>query len=278
MASGRRMRSPSVARQSILAAGQHAGVDLDLEIRAYRPADDLACRRIAAQAALSSYGARMPHLQHLFGDNRALEPADLRLVALARGRVAGFVELVGSHVANLFVDPAAQGRGIGARLLAEAEARIVGDVTLSVFTVNPDARRLYERLGYRVEEDGVASFGGSLEPVWRMRKTRGAPPFPLVVFDFDGTLADSAEWFIRSLNGVARRYGFREASAEEIEALRGAPRGRSCGDCVCPCGGCPRSHGICAGSCARMQPRSSCCQASRNCWRRSTRRASRSPS
>ena len=219
------MRSLSLGKQSILAAARHAAprLDVDLEIRVYRPADDLACRRIAAQAALSSYGARMPHLQHLFREERALEPADLRLVGLARGQVAGFVDLVGSHVANLFVDPAAQGRGIGARLLAEAEARIVGDVTLSVFTVNSAARRLYERLGYRVEEDGVASFGGSLEPVWRMRKTRGAPPFPLVVFDFDGTLADSAEWFIRSLNGVARRYGFREASAEEIEALRGAP-------------------------------------------------------
>lgn len=224
MASSCSMRSLPVGRQSILTAGQHAALDLDvdLQIRAYGPADEAACRRIAAHAALSSYGARMPHLEHLFRESRALEPADLRLVALAGGRVTGFVDLVGSHVANLFVDPAGQGRGIGARLLAQAEARIVGDVTLSVFTVNPDARRLYERLGYRVEAEEVASFGGSIEPVWRMRKTRRAPAFPLVVFDFDGTLADSAEWFIRSLNGVARRYGFREASAEEIEALRGA--------------------------------------------------------
>ena len=42
----------------------------------------------------------------------------------------------------------------------------------------------------------------------------------LAIFDFDGTLADSAEWFFGVLNEVARQYGFREISIEEARVLR----------------------------------------------------------
>lgn len=47
------------------------------------------------------------------------------------------------------------------------------------------------------------------------------PPFRLVILDFDGTLADSGPWFAGVLNGVARRYRFREVSREELERIRG---------------------------------------------------------
>jgi len=42
----------------------------------------------------------------------------------------------------------------------------------------------------------------------------------LVIFDFDGTLADSVEWFYRVLNDVARHHRFRETTPEEREELR----------------------------------------------------------
>ena len=45
--------------------------------------------------------------------------------------------------------------------------------------------------------------------------------YKLVIFDFDGTLADSARWLARELNPLARRCGFRQAGEAEIEALRG---------------------------------------------------------
>lgn len=45
--------------------------------------------------------------------------------------------------------------------------------------------------------------------------------YDLAVLDFDGTLADSAGWLRGVLNGVARRYGFREVSDEEFALLRG---------------------------------------------------------
>ncbi|MFC0384009.1 HAD hydrolase-like protein [Muricoccus vinaceus] len=47
------------------------------------------------------------------------------------------------------------------------------------------------------------------------------PPYRLVILDFDGTLADSAEWVLGALNDAARLYGFSRISAAEAAALRG---------------------------------------------------------
>jgi phosphoglycolate phosphatase len=45
--------------------------------------------------------------------------------------------------------------------------------------------------------------------------------YKLVIFDFDGTLADSAGWFMRIFNQLARHHGFRELTQAELTALRG---------------------------------------------------------
>ena len=45
--------------------------------------------------------------------------------------------------------------------------------------------------------------------------------YKLVIFDFDGTLADSARWVARELNPLGARFGFRQVSEAEIESLRG---------------------------------------------------------
>lgn len=45
--------------------------------------------------------------------------------------------------------------------------------------------------------------------------------YRLVIFDFDGTLADSADWFISMVNQVAEKFRFRKITEEEIEMLRG---------------------------------------------------------
>lgn len=50
-------------------------------------------------------------------------------------------------------------------------------------------------------------------------RTDGAGP-RLVVLDFDGTLADSFDWFCSVMNGVAARYRFRQVEAHEVEGLR----------------------------------------------------------
>jgi phosphoglycolate phosphatase len=44
--------------------------------------------------------------------------------------------------------------------------------------------------------------------------------YKLVIFDFDGTLADSLSWFLRVINEVADKYRFRRIKRREIPRLR----------------------------------------------------------
>ena len=48
-----------------------------------------------------------------------------------------------------------------------------------------------------------------------------APGYRLVIFDFDGTLADSFPWFSRVFNDIADRYRFRRIAPDEAQRLRG---------------------------------------------------------
>jgi phosphoglycolate phosphatase len=50
---------------------------------------------------------------------------------------------------------------------------------------------------------------------------QGAVKYRLVIFDMDGTLADSFPWFISVLNAVADKYRFRRVAPHEVETLRG---------------------------------------------------------
>jgi phosphoglycolate phosphatase len=45
--------------------------------------------------------------------------------------------------------------------------------------------------------------------------------YKLVIFDFDGTLADSFPWFVSIANSVADAYNFKRIEEHEIETLRG---------------------------------------------------------
>ena len=45
--------------------------------------------------------------------------------------------------------------------------------------------------------------------------------YRLVIFDFDGTLADSGDWFLSIADHLAERFKFRRVAADEVEMLRG---------------------------------------------------------
>ncbi|WP_024518850.1 HAD-IA family hydrolase [Bradyrhizobium sp. Tv2a-2] len=47
-------------------------------------------------------------------------------------------------------------------------------------------------------------------------------PYSLLIFDLDGTLADSFPWFRRHVNAVADRFAFRRIADEDLESLRHA--------------------------------------------------------
>lgn len=191
--------------------------------RPFVEADRATCQAIAAEAALSSYGRAMPDLAARFTASTPLDAVDRRWVAVWDGRVVGFIDLDGRHIANLFVTPSAQGRGVGALLIDTVLGETSGDLTLSVFTINPRARALYERLGFTLDSEGATTFHGATKAVWRMRLSRpAAPVYRLVAFDFDGVLADSADWMLRTLPAIIQAFGLKPVTCAELQALRGS--------------------------------------------------------
>ncbi len=46
------------------------------------------------------------------------------------------------------------------------------------------------------------------------------PKYKLVIFDFDGTLANSLPWFIENINKVAEKYKFNKIEESEYDTLR----------------------------------------------------------
>lgn len=55
-----------------------------------------------------------------------------------------------------------------------------------------------------------------------MRALPRPMPYALAIFDLDGTLVDSFPWFLRTINDVADRFGFRRVRDEDVERLRHA--------------------------------------------------------
>jgi ribosomal protein S18 acetylase RimI-like enzyme len=74
-------------------------------------------------------------------------------VAEADGVLLGLVQPMKDEINGLWVDPAAQGRGVGTALLSHGEGRIAaagyGRVWLSCSGFNPKAVRFYTARGYR---------------------------------------------------------------------------------------------------------------------------------
>jgi ribosomal-protein-alanine N-acetyltransferase len=86
------------------------------------------------------------------------DPERESYVALLEGEIVGFLILVMhgafvGYIQSVCVAPGRRGLRLGGRLMAFAEERILRDVPnvfLCVSSFNPDARRLYERLGYEI--------------------------------------------------------------------------------------------------------------------------------
>jgi ribosomal protein S18 acetylase RimI-like enzyme len=86
------------------------------------------------------------------------DPRRETYVALVGGEIAGFLILrmdgvFSGYLQTVGVAPEWRGRGIGSLLVGFAEERIFRDranVFMCVSSFNPDALRLYERLGYVV--------------------------------------------------------------------------------------------------------------------------------
>jgi GNAT superfamily N-acetyltransferase len=137
-----------------------------LTLRRAGPGDVTALREIAAEA-YHPYVARIGRAPApMTADYAEAVRAGQAWVAVTDGEIAGFVIVIDEPgcllVENVAVRPAAQGRGIGSRLLALAEdqARSLGRGEVRLYTNEAMTENLsyYPRRGYaetgRAEQDG----------------------------------------------------------------------------------------------------------------------------
>ena len=121
--------------------------------------------------------ANRPHLEahpELFGvATEAIEEGRARVAVDADGNLLGFSVVKHrpsgvSELEDLFVDPAAMGQRVGARLVEDAAERAghLGQSQIAV-TANPDAIGFYERVGFHPGEEVPTRF----RPGVRMRRT-----------------------------------------------------------------------------------------------------------
>ncbi len=75
------------------------------------------------------------------------------------GAANGFALVTLAHIDMFFIDRVAQGRGLGAALLADVAER--GARSLESFAVNLAARRFYERAGWTATEHSSRAFAGA---------------------------------------------------------------------------------------------------------------------
>ena len=89
------------------------------------------------------------------------------------GVVVGFSGVKDKELTHLYVDPAAQNRGVGTRLLEHAKTVSPDELVLWVFQRNAGARRFYERHGFGLVELTDGSANMEREPDARYRWTSG---------------------------------------------------------------------------------------------------------
>jgi ribosomal protein S18 acetylase RimI-like enzyme len=146
-------------------------------IRRARPADAEAVARIFRESRADA----MPWLPVLHSTDEdvgyfrgALE-ADAYVFEEA-GDVVGYAVLRGDELHDLYVAPAAQGRGVGSALFARARADRPAGFRLWVFRDNTPARRFYETRACRVirETDGADNEELTPDVLYEWRPTRAA--------------------------------------------------------------------------------------------------------
>ena len=130
-------------------------------IRAAVPADAEAIDRIHVHAWRRAYADfippdRMPDVEDEEPERLARwreRLADEEIATWVHevdGLVAGFAAAGPQVLWALYVDPVAQGAGVGSALLAHAEGHLRGEAILWVYTANEAARRFYEARGWEL--------------------------------------------------------------------------------------------------------------------------------
>ncbi|MFL5274167.1 MAG: GNAT family N-acetyltransferase [Anaeromyxobacteraceae bacterium] len=149
---------------------------------------DLLERCAEFQAMVEGEPPRADEAARLFRDLPSCydERCIVGLVAADGARLAGLLDVIGGYPARgawwvglLLLAPEERGRGIGAGAYrafeAWARARGAREVGLVVQQQNPEARRVWDRLGFVEVGAAVQRLARRENAVWRMRRLLGAP-------------------------------------------------------------------------------------------------------
>ncbi|MGW1891888.1 GNAT family N-acetyltransferase [Streptomyces sp. NPDC002004] len=151
-------------------------MEFPVELRPATVADAAA----VADVWLRSFAAALPTVRRAHSDDavrayfrEVVVPAGGTWVADAAGDVVGMMVLEEDELAQLYMDPAWRGRGVGDRFVALAKERSPGRLALWTFQVNTPAHRFYERHGFVAVERTDGSGNEEQEPdvryEWRPR-------------------------------------------------------------------------------------------------------------
>ncbi len=109
---------------------------------------------------------RSPHDEHStrwWMEHVVLAEQHVR-VAAAGTRLLGFTAVNGDWLEQLWVSPEDQGRGVGRRLLVDAQQASGGHLALHVFTRNERARQFYAATGFVLTSQSDGSGNEEREP------------------------------------------------------------------------------------------------------------------
>ncbi|GAA4919823.1 GNAT family N-acetyltransferase [Streptomonospora salina] len=148
------------------------------------PPDFAVRRAVGTDAAavaggwLRSFAAALPTVDRAHTDEQVrswireiVVPGQETWAATVAGSVVAMMVLDGQDLAQLYLDPRWQGRGIGGRLVRLAQQRRPAGLALWTFQVNESARRFYERHGFvaaeRTDGRGNAEREPDIRYSWR---------------------------------------------------------------------------------------------------------------
>ena len=139
-----------------------------IDVRPYHPSD--------LSALLSTWEAASrlahPFMTDAFISEQRVAVAEKYLpntvtdIAVADGKIVGFISMLGNEVGAIFVDPSFHGKGVG-RALMDIPAAIHETLEVEVFEKNTVGRPFYERYGFK--EISRYTFEPLGEVVIRMR-------------------------------------------------------------------------------------------------------------
>ena len=124
-----------------------------------------------------------PYVEQIWGWNESFQEERFRQgfdpdktrIVLSNEREIGFLRVTEKKevvfIEQIYITPEYQGRGIGTALVREVFSRNL-PVELSVLKLNTDARRLYERLGFRVNDENATHCHMRIEPARRLQRAR----------------------------------------------------------------------------------------------------------